>query len=567
MSDESQKFSASSDSALIFAYFKNTDKIVGHLHNIKKYTYLLEKVISKDDRVAVNEIQKLKEYEETLLNKTISDSLFAYKKGVVWFFKGEEQRIESHKDFNQLLSRVCDEVYALTPVINNELFNKHKLSGTITAARKNYLTALVEHHSEVNLGFPADKYPPEKTIYFSLLSNTGLHVNGEFAERPENDNIMTLWDACEAFLNSTVNKARKISELIKSLSMQPYKIKQGVLDFWIPTYLFIKRQDFALYDVSTGAYIPNVNVAFFDLLQKHPADYAVKKFMVDGVRLGFFNQYRRFVNLGNEFSITSDSFIETIKPFLFFYNNLNDYTKNTQKFDHHSTMEFRDVLSKAKDPEKAFFEDLPDALGFSKGQLKKEEFINEYGKIIMRAIRELRSCYTQLIDRMEQRLVDVFGLQSYDYAEYANEIRTRLKGTKTYLLTRKQKEFYHHVMTEYDDRVLWYQSVCYPILGHRLDTLCDEEEDKLVDDLVYMLRECEKYADFSHKNVDLEKSDAYSFDMVTNKGTRLRTQTYILSEKDKARSQELEKKINHILSGDLNLDICTLLSILNKRMS
>ena len=564
---EIQEFSASSDSALIFAYFKNTSEIVDHLYNIKKYTYLLEKVINKEDKVAVCEIQKLKEYEEALLNKTISDGLFAYKRGVVWFFKGEEQRIEYHKDFNQLLSRVCDEVYALTPVINNELFNKHKLSAAITSARKNYLTALVEHYSEENLGFPADKYPPEKTIYLSLLGNTGLHVNGEFAEQPANGSILSLWNACEAFLDSTVNKARKISELIKILSLQPYKIKQGVLEFWIPTYLFIKRQDFAMYDVSTGAYIPNVNVAFFDLLQKHPADYAVKKFMVDGVRLGFFNQYRRFVNLGDEFSITSDSFIETIKPFIFFYNNLNDYTKNTRKFDHHSTMDFRDVLSKAKDPEKAFFEDLPDALGFSKAQLKKDEFINEYGKIVMRAVRELRVCYAQLIDRIEQRLVEGFGLQSYDYAEYVNEIRTRLKGTKTYLLTKKQKEFYHHVMTEYDNRVLWYQSVCYPVLGHRLDALCDEEEDKLVDDLVYMLRECEKYADISNKDVDLEKNDAYSFDMVTNKGTHLRTQTYILNEKDKARSQELEEKINRILSGDLNLDVCTLLSVLNKKMS
>ena len=185
----------------------------------------------------------------------------------------------------------------------------------------------------------------------------------------------------------------------------------------------------------------------------------------------------------------------------------------------------------------------------------------------MRAIRELRSCYTQLIDRIEQRLVDGFGLQSYDYVEYVHEIQTRLKGTKIYLLTGKQKEFYHHVMAGYDNRELWYQSICYPILGHRLDALYDEEEDKLVDDLIYMLRECEKYADFSHKDVDLEKSDAYSFDLVTNRGTHLRTQTYILAEKDRTRSLELERRISHVLSGDLNLDICTLLSILNKKMN
>lgn len=196
---------------------------------------------------------------------------------------------------------------------------------------------------------------------------------------------MPLWDACEEFLRSSENKARKISELIKLLSAQPYKLKQGFLEFWIPSYLFIKRQDFALYDASKGAFMPNVNMEFFDLLQKHPSDFEIKKFAVDGVKLGFFNQYRRFINLGEEFNITNSSFIETIKPFLSFYVRLDEYTKHTRKFNHESTMRFRDVLAKAKDPEKAFFEDLPEALGFTQEKLKQEEFINEYGNIIQRA--------------------------------------------------------------------------------------------------------------------------------------------------------------------------------------
>ena len=189
-----------------------------------------------------------------------------------------------------------------------------------------------------------------------------MHVNGQFADAPANNGFESVWNACERFLESTEHKARKISDLIKLLSVQPYKLKQGFLDFWIPTYLFIKRQDYALYDALKGAFIPHVNIEFFDLLQKHPADFEVKKFAVDGVKLGFFNQYRRFINLGDEFTITKDSFIETIKPFLAFYSRLDEYTRHTRKFNHESTMKFRDVLAKAKDPEKAFFEDLPDAL-------------------------------------------------------------------------------------------------------------------------------------------------------------------------------------------------------------
>lgn len=564
---ELKKASEESDNAIIFAFFKNTEEIVEHLYNIKKYGYLLERVLDKNDRVAVNEIKHLKEYEENLLNKTISDNLFSYKDRVVWIFKGKVQKVESHRDFNRLLSKVCDMVYPLTPVMSNELCNKHKLSGTISAARKNYLVQLVEHSEEVDMGFPKDKFPPEKTIYFSLLKHTGLHQNGEFADAPTNEGFMTVWNACEDFLTTTENKPRKISELIKILSNQPYKLKQGLLDFWIPTYLFIRRQEYALYNTSNGSFIPNVNMEFFDLLQKHPFEYEVKKFAVDGVKLGFFNQYRKFVNLGDEFTITSSSFIETIKPFLSFYLRLNDYTKHTRKLDHESTLKFRDVLAKAKDPEKAFFEDLPEALGFDKSKLKKEEFVNEYGNIIQRAIRELRNCYTQLIDRLEQRVVDGLGLQSYEYGEYIKEIRERLANIKTHLLTEKQREFYQHATTEYDNRVQWYQSICYTVLEHRLDTLRDEQEEKLAEDLVHLFRECEKYADISRMTGEDDKGDAYSFDLVTNKGTNVRTSTYLLPEKDKKKASKLQKDIENLLTGDNNLDVCILLELLNKKMT
>ena len=63
------------------------------------------------------------------------------------------------------------------------------------------------------------------------------------------------------------------------------------------------------------------------------------------------------------------------------------------------------------------------------------------------------------------------------------------------------------------------------------------------------------------------KNDAYSFDLVTNRGTNVRTQTYVLSEKDKRRAKELEEQINILLSGDTNVDVCTLLAILNKKLN
>lgn len=538
------KFSKDCSHAIIYAYFNNTGDIVEHLYNIQKYQYIIEKVlIDKNDHVALTELAKLIEYEKTLINKALNNSLFSYQNDVTWLYKGVVRKVDSQRDFNKLLSFVCDDVYSQTPIINNELFNKHKLSSNISGAKAKYLQALLENSDKADLGFEADKFPPEKTIYYSLLKNTGLHVNGEFADAPSNPDIKTLWDVCEDFLNTSRDKARSISELVKKLSTQPYKIKDGVLEFWLPTYLFIKRQDYSLYG-EHGQYIPNFNIELFDLMKKHIGEFKIKAYAVDGVKLQLFNQYRKFLNLGGNNAIKGSAFIETIKPFLFFYNRqLNDYAKQTKSLPHEESIKFRDVLARAKDPEKAFLEDIPEALGYDDDKLKDENAVQDYCYVIQRAVRELRGCYNQLIDRIECNLIESLGFESSEYSEYIQEIQQRLSRVKPHLLNPRQKEFYQHAMSQFDNRTEWYQSICFAVLGSPLDRMTDDQEPKLHDDIVFLFKECEQKAVFSE------------------------SLNYKIGKKEETRSHELESKINNLLTGDNNLDVYTLMRILQKKLN
>jgi hypothetical protein len=53
--------------------------------------------------------------------------------------------------------------------------------------------------------------------------------------------------------------------------------------------------------------------------------------------------------------------------------------------------------------------------------------------------------------------------------------------------------------------------------------------------------------------------------MISTNGA-IRPQAYRLPDTQKNKSENLENKINNILSGDTNLDICTLLKILNNKL-
>ena len=158
-------------------------------------------------------------------------------------------------------------------------------------------------------------------------------------------------------------------------------------------------------------------------------------------------------------------------------------------------------------------------------------------------MRELRGCYNQLIDRIENNLIESLGLESGEYVEYVKEIQQRLSKVKVNLLNPRLKEFYLHVITQFDNRVEWFQSVCYAVLGTPLEKLTDEQEPKLHDDLVFLFRECEQKAILSE------------------------SLKYKIDEAEEKRSQLLEEKINNVLTGDSNLDVYTLMKILQKKIN
>jgi hypothetical protein len=401
-----------------------------------------------------------------------------------------------------------------------------------------------------------------------LLKNTGIHreVNGIYTfSETDNQSILYLWNECQSFFFSAVEKQRRLGDLIQTLKTAPFKLKQGFLDFWIPIYLIVKQQDYSLYD-SNGTYIPNFSRDILDILQKSPNDFSIKSFAVDGVKIEFFNQYRSLINLNDSELITQNSFLQTVKPFLAFYNGLNDFAKHTQNFDNPQTAKFRNVLAKAKDPEKTFFEDLPAVFGFKNDLLaSNQEFMNQYQEFIKDSIRELRSCYTNLINKIEENVIDILSLQSDNYSEYKTEINNRFKGVKTSLLSSKQKSFLNRLLMAQSDKTLWYESICYVIFDKPLTSIKDNEVPLLIEKIRHLFVALSKFVDVSKIAKSNQNAEIYNFELISTKGT-IKPKSYILPETQKEKTAELESKINQILSGDENLDVCTLLRILNAKL-
>lgn len=555
-------------SANIFVYFNNMSDIIEHLYEIKKLQYLIDTVIL-DDRIAKREIINQQVYEKTLLNKAINNNLINSSGNVTWIYKGEIISICNQKDFNKLISFVSQDVYYSTPVMRNELFNKHKISSAISSARVNLLDAILSDSDKIDLGFDTGKFPPEKTIYYSLLKNTGIHrqdIDGSwYFGEPTCTGLSDLWTACCEFVESSRDKQQKLGDLIKILKTEPFKLKQGFLDFWIPIFLFIKQQDFALYN-SDGVYIMNITKEVFELIQKKPTDFYIKAFSVDGVKMEFFKKYRHFLKQDDNTDLKSSSFIDTFKPFIHFYKSLNEYAKNTYKFENTATSKFRDVLAKAKDPEKVFFEDLPAALGYKKeGVSTDEEFLQQYLFLIRNAVRELNICYDNFIDRIEGKVIDAIGLPN-DYPEYLEVLSQRYQNVKRHLLTKKTRVFLERILSPSTSKKDFFEKISNVVFDKKLESTKDKEEELLIDNMLFMFREIERYIPIS-KELDTNIDDeVYNFELASNVGKLQLSQTYRLSQNQKNKASDIKEKIETLLSGDDNLDVCILLKILNEKI-
>lgn len=560
---EVEQVSKTQEEAIIYCYFKNSEEIKNLLFEIEK----IEKVIEEnnEDKVAKRELENIADAQKRLLNHYILDNIYSGSKDVKWFFKGEEKIIANKKDFNKLISQVCSIVYNATPIFKNELVNKHKISPSIYSAKRNYFKALANSWDKENLGFDDSKFPPEKTIFLSLIKENGFSLNHEslqnFISNHKNSSFYNLWKASEEFLQSAKTEQKPISLFVEILDKRPFKLKRGLIDLWVPTFLFIKRMDFALF--SEIGYIPLLSDENLELLAKYPKEYSIKTFDIEGVKLDIFNSYRTFLNQSTENKFDNVSFIETIKPFIVFYKQLPEYSKQTQRLTS-AALKIRNAIVQSKDPEVTFFESFPNALGASLSILKqdKEEFL-KFSNNLQSAVRELRTCFDGLVQRFEDYLCDEFIGQKVDFDSCKKFFQIRYTKLRRHLLLANQKTFILRIDSKLDDKKAWLNSLAQSVTGKTLENFSDEDEFILYEKFKTMILDLDSLTNISNADIDETREEVISVKIDSFFSSINPT----LVRYPKAKAQEIEflkENLRKKLGKDNTSNVAALLTLLKE---
>lgn len=551
-----------SDAPVVYGYFKNVKVIKELVREIEK-TKKTRENISKDDKIAHKELLNIQSHQESLLNHYLQNSIHNPQDQIDWYFKGQLFDIPGKKSFNVLLTHVSNDIYYGAPVFKNELVNRSKLSSQIQTARNAYFRHLIAHFNDPDFGFDGDRFPPERTIYLTLLRENNLlpGENGIVAPPEQKSNLHYLWQHCEEFLNSTKKHKRSLADLVDELRRPPFKLKQGLIEFWLPTYIFLKKDELALFSEST--YIPFINEDVLGLLTKKPQQFTVKKFDVEGIRLDFFNEYRKFLSLSNKDRVDNQTYVETIRPFLTFYRQLSEYAKGTSRLKKES-IAIRTAIAKATDPEKIFFEDFPAALGVNLTDLKKDpEVLSNYIACLQEAVREIRSCLDELFNRFETFLTsEILYEEGLDFEQYKGRLQKRFGGIKTHRLLPHQKTFILRISSALDDRKAWLSSIAQAVVGKTLENLKDDDEALLFDKMKDLVLELDTLTEITSTSKDEDEAIGIE---ITSPGSSHRGISRYPAQKS-GDVKKLADSIRAQLGKDKNLNIAALANLLKEMM-
>ncbi|MCG5531008.1 hypothetical protein LRD18_09000 [Halorhodospira halochloris] len=424
-----------------------------------------------------------------------------------WYFGFEsgsncknERQILSRRDLQNELSSWMEQHYDKAPLLRNELINRDRPSPSANLGRKRLITAMLQAADKEDLGI--EKTPAEKSIYLSLLKQSNLHRRdgkgnlGIFAPQPGNDpcNLLPTWNAITELLSSREGEQVPLPDLYQHLSAAPYGIKAGLLPVIITAYMFTHSRQLALYQ--EGVFYEALSPDQAELLCRRPELFALERFDLEGLHGELFERYMHSIvgNLPDDATL-----LDIIRPLVRFISNLPEYTKNSPDLSKHARA-VRDSCQRARSPGALLFKDLPQACDMPFETLEGEDTAQaeEFISRIIKALRELKQAYPQLLERWQSELANaLLAEQPSDLATLRRTLAERYRGLDHYTPDRMGLGAFIRRLTDpaYESDQDWLEAVA-TLIGRappskwRAET---EREAKLrLNDLAKQLRELEE---------------------------------------------------------------------------
>lgn len=208
---------------------------------------------SVDDPVLFDEYEVVFEDLQEIIKGFIGSYTHPENFRSVYIHNGDELHVHRKSGLTEVMSQICDTVYSLTPVINNESVNKNDITSVAQNSRNKIVSALLRRELEPNLGLSGTGQ--EVSIMRSTLLRTGIwNEDGGIPQvnlHPENAAMRNLLETIENFiLEARQNGQISFAVLYDRLTSPEYHIglRYGLIPIYIAAVMHNYRQQTVIGD-------------------------------------------------------------------------------------------------------------------------------------------------------------------------------------------------------------------------------------------------------------------------------------------------------------------------------
>ena len=470
--------------------------------------------------------------------------------GYLWYHKGRKKPITSRRTLNEYLSRICKSVYPQTPILRNELINRRQVSSQAAAARRRLIERMLDSQQQEKLGI--NGYPPEMSIYLSLLFNTRIHrrVSGVWGFHPpkagKRSPIFPIWSEIEEFLNECEERRQSVDKLYRQLEQPPFGLRSGPMPILLCAVLLHYETEIALYE--DGSFVADISIPVFERLIRSPEKFEIKRFRMEGIRAEVFEQFTGMISKPVSVEGGPPNLLVIVRPLISFIQKLPRYTMLTQDLSD-AAIALRKAITDAQEPDALLFERLPQALGFDAFGPSKEpdsKAVDVFFNTLRGALSELNRAYDELLSLIERLLVSAFSLQSNGDSPHT-ELTKRAQPLLGLAIETKLKGFLIRICDEDLDFKEWIEAIGTYIANKPPASWNDSDKARFEMNLSELAR---KFRHFEALSFERQKQSERSVD---NAGEVIRVGVTTFSETERERviavPPTAEAQIDEIESG------------------
>ena len=338
-----------------------------------------------------------------------------------WHSGGDSLRLRSWREAMRALSDLCDVSYNAAPPMRNELLNRRALSTSAARARRNLLEAMILRRDEPRLGF--DGYPPEVSMYRSVLDAHGFHRQQRSTWRFDRPKPESLWREIDRYLADTEAGRRSLIELYDRLRRPPFGLKDGPLPVVVLAALLALEDEVAIYE--HGTFVPAWMPSHAERLLRRPEAFTIRRCRFGDIRRDVFDRLAKMLvsRSGN-----GPSLLDVVRGLVRFVATLPPHARLTQTLST-TARNVRDALIRAREPAELLFNDLPVACGgepFGAEDATEQERVEVFVSAVRNSLREIQSAYPGLLIRCRTVIARQLRLPDSP-ADFAAELRDRAR--------------------------------------------------------------------------------------------------------------------------------------------